>query len=165
MKPDLHTCEQHLRVLASRWDDIIGLLDDGPGWLLGYESEAMLMVLVKNYSHPALSSSELIGYWLDLRDAVNAHSRWELDGVLPDTMDEAEAFLERSGAEISATLDNDVDLALSPLIHGLPVEAMCWPCRRQNAYVKSWRKALSGSLLCAVHTAERSNHPVLGGVK
>lgn len=136
---------------ANRWDEVLSVLTGGGhGHLPDDQAEASLVQSISHFAHPLLDAATLRDLALALRDACNARTNYELYGYLPEHLDGR--FPDGAHAEdIDTALDNDVDLALWPLLTGLSTVHACTECIRLRQDVTTWAATEQGSSRCGLH--------------
>ena len=86
---------------------------------------------------------------------VKALSDYHTYGVLPDTLDEAEAYGAAPAEVLVGLMEGDIDLTLFEMLHGSVHP--CRECRRTHANVWTWRVSeYPRSLYCTECKAART---------
>lgn len=137
-----------LRSIAEKWDETIFRYDDLHGHTAVRSVTRTLEDSAMEYADPLLPR-ETVREWMEaLRDATNALRDYELHGISPVDDEDLAGY---SDDMILALLNQDVDDALFPLLHGTTSANACFECRRTHASVTTWRERLAGSSRCEEH--------------
>lgn len=145
---DLDLRATMLRCIAEKWDQTIFDHDDRYGHTAVRTVTRTLEDSAMEYAHPLLPR-ETIREWLEaLRDATNALRDYELNGISPVDDEDLAGYSDNM---ILNLLNQDIDDALYPLLHGTTPGNACFECRRTHANVTTWRERLAGSSRCEAH--------------
>jgi len=131
-----------LEVLAELWDTKVFVNDRTNAETQDQLTDRMLDAAAE-YAAPDLHRYHLQMFMEDLRDAVNARTRWEQDGILPDTIADEDYPALFSDAMVLDRVCGDVDDALFPILSGS--DFPCVACRRTKASVAFWQPRETGA--------------------
>jgi hypothetical protein len=149
-----------LRGLAARWDDTIFRFDRthpadcplegifGRDHCLNRIIDA-LTASAAEYADPGLPRVEIRAYMEDLRDAVNALTRYETGNGWDGDEDPERVYY--NDETVLGILNADVDYALWPLLSGLSHLNVCFRCTRSGRPAL-WQARVPGQPNCETHS-------------
>lgn len=136
---------------AARWDELHATLTgSGYGWMTNDRADDALIGAVLPYVHPLLTAdrANLADLFGTLRQSVADRDAYQTFGVLPAHLEsEFGDTYDRSRAD--EALDNDIDLALWPLLSAQALS--CAECRRVRQDVTAWEPCEPQSGRCRTH--------------